>query len=124
MKKYIGICGLVMLAVIAAGLINPADCSAWKQKYQQELTDNSKLEEANELYKKAVSWMEDGDGVHEPQRASEFYANAESYLTRTIVKLKELGLQDNIDVSREVEFCEKLLRETHSKQGDAKRQGG
>jgi len=122
MKKCIGICSLVMLAMFIIASIVPADCFAWRQKYQQELTDNSKLDEANNLYKKAVRWLEDGDGVHESQRAAGFYANAESYLTKTILKLKELGLKEGIDVSKEVEFCEKLLRETHSKQGQAKRE--
>ena len=122
MKKYIVIGSLVMLTMIVVASINPADCFAWRQKYQQELTDNPKLDEANSLYKKAISSIEDGDGVHEPQRAAEFYANSESYLTRTILKLKELGQKDNIDITKETEFCEKLLRETQSKQGDAKRE--
>ena len=74
------------------------------------------------FYKKAIRWIENGDGVHEPQRAAEFYANAESYLTKTILKLKELGLKDSIDVSKDVEFCEKLQREIHSRQGMAKRE--
>ncbi len=122
MKKYIGICSLVTLAIFVVASINPADCFAWRQKYQQELTDNPKLDEANRIYKKAIPWIEDGDGVHESQRAAQFYANAESYLTKTILKLKELGQKDSIDVSKEVDFCEKLLRETHSKQGMAKRE--
>lgn len=122
MRKSIGICSLILLAMFVVAAINPTDCFAWRQKYQQELTNNPKLDEANSLYKKAVRWIEDGDGVHEPQRAAEFYANTESYLTKTILKLEELGQQDSIDVSKEVKFCEKLLRETHSKQGDAKRE--
>ena len=111
-----------MLAIFVVFSINPGDCFAWGQKYRQELTDNPKLDEANRLYKKAISSLEDGDGVHEPQRAAEFYSNAESDLTKTILKLKELGQKESIDVSKEVEFCEKLLRETHSKQGMAKRE--
>jgi uncharacterized protein YneF (UPF0154 family) len=122
MKKIIGICSLVMLVMFVVASIGPADCFAWKQQYKQELTDNPKLEEANTLYKKAIRWVEDGNGVHEPQRAATFYANAESYLTKTILKLKELGLKESIDVSKEVDFCEKLLRETHSYQGMAKRE--
>jgi len=122
MKKYIGIYSLVLLAMFVVASIVPADCFAWRPTYQQELTDNPKLDEANKLYKEAIGWIKDGDGVHESQRAVQFYANAESYLTKTILKLKELGLKDNIDVSKEVEFCEKLLRETHSKQGMAKRE--
>jgi len=121
MKKYIGICSLIMLIMFVAGSINTTDCFAWKQQYKQELTDNPKLDEANKLYKKAIRWIKDGDGVHESQRAATFYANAESYLTKTILKLKELGQKDNIDVSKEVEFCEKLLAKTHTTQGEAKR---
>jgi len=75
----------------------------------------------NELYKKAVRWIEEGDGVHESQRAAKFYANAEEYLRRTAVALKELGSKYNIDVTKDVEYCEKLEREIHSSQGDAKR---
>ena len=122
MKKCIGICSIVLLAMFVVASISPADCFAWRQKYQQELTDNPKLDEANKLYEKAIRWIEDGDGVHEPQRAAEFYGNAESYLTKTILKLKELVQKDNIDVTKEVEFCKKLQRETHSAQGDAKRE--
>lgn len=122
MKKCIGICGLMMLAIFVVASIGPADCFAWKQQYKQELTDNPKLDEANSLYKKSIRWIKDGDGVHESKRAAAFYANAESYLTKTILKLKELGLKENIDVSKETEFCEKLLKETHSHQGMAKRE--
>ena len=122
MKKNIGICSMVLLVMFVASSIGPADCFAWKQRYQQELTDNPKLDEANVLYKRAIRWIEDGDGVHESQRAATFYANAESYLTKTILKLKELGQVYTIDVSREVDFCEKLLRETHAHQGMAKRE--
>ena len=122
MKKYIIIGGLVMLAMLVASSTNPRDCFASRQEYKKELTDNPKLDEANRLYKEAIRWIKDGNGVHEPQRAVGFYANAEAYLTKTILKLKELGLKESIDVSKEVEFCEKLERETHSDQGMAKRE--
>ena len=122
MKKYIGICSLVLLAMFVVASINPADCFAWRQKYQQELTDNPKLDKANRLYKEAIRWIEDGDGVHEPRRAAQFYANAESYLRRATFALKELGNKYTIDVTKEIEFCEKLERETHSNQGMAKRE--
>lgn len=121
MKKYIGIYSLVMMVMFVAIAVNPADCFAWGQKYQQELTDNPKLDEANRPYEKAIRWIEDGDNVHQSQRAAEFYANAEEYLVSTIFTLKELGNKYAIDVTKEVEFCEKLQRETHAKQGDAKR---
>jgi len=122
MKRYIVTCSLAILVMLVVGSVIPSDCFAWKQKYQQKLTDNPELKEANTLYKKAIRWIEDGDGVHESQRAATFYANAESYLTKTILKLKELGQKDNIDVSKEIDFCEKLLKETHSHQGMAKRE--
>ena len=122
MKKYIGICSLVMLSLFVIASINIADCFAWGQKYQQELTDNPKLDEANQLYKKAISSIEDGDNLHESQRAAQSYANGESYLGRAIVALKELGSKYAIDVTKETDVCEKLQRETHSKQGDAKRE--
>ena len=121
MKKYIVIGSLVLLAMFVASSIVPADCFAWRQKYQQELTDNQKLDEANSLYKKAIRWIEDGDGVHESQRAATFYANAEEHLRRTVVALKELGSKYDIDVTKDVEYCEKLEKEIHSSQGDAKR---
>ena len=121
MKRYIGICGMILLAMLVTGSIVPADCFASRQEYKKELTDNPKLDEANNLYKKAIRWIEDGDGVHESQRAATFYANAEEYLRRTVVALKELGSKYDIDVTKDVEYCEKLEREIHSSQGDAKR---
>ena len=123
MKKYIRICSLVILVMFVALSINPADCFARRhQKYQQELTDNPKLDEANKLYKKAIDRIEDGDDAHEPQRAAKFYAKGEEYLRRTIFALKELGNKYTVDVTKEMDFCEKLERETHSKQGMAKRE--
>ena len=121
MKKCIGICSMIMLAMFVASSIVPVDCFASRQEYKKELTDNPKLDEANNIYKKAVGWIEDGDGVHESQRAATFYANAEDYLRRTVVVLKELGGKYDIDVTKDVEYCEKLEREIHSSQGDAKR---
>ena len=122
MKKYIGICSLVILAMFVAGSIVPKNCFAWGQSYQRELSDNPKLDEANELYKKAISSIEDGDNLHESQRAAQSYADGESYLGKAIVALKELGSKYAIDVTKETDVCEKLQRETHSKQGDAKRE--
>ena len=121
MKKYIGICGMILLAMFVVASIDPAKCFAWREKYEQELTNNPQLDEANKLYEKAISWLEDGDGVHESQRATQFYSNAESYLRRAIFALRQLGNKYTIDVTKEIESCEKLQRETHSKQGDAKR---
>jgi len=121
MKKYVRIFSLTMLAMFVVLSIGPADCFA-RNKYQKELTDNPKLDEANRLYKKAIPWIEDGDGVHEPQRATKFYAKGEEYLRRTIFALKELGNKYTIDVTKEIDFCEKLEKETHSKQGMAKRE--
>ncbi len=112
----------MMLTMFVVISICPADCFAWRQTYQQELTDNPKLEEANKLYKEAIPWIKDGDGVHEAQRAAVFYANAESYLRRAVFALKELGAKHAIDVTKEVDICEKLERQTHSKRGEAKRQ--
>jgi len=122
MKKYAKVWSLVILAVCIFISINSGNCFAWRQQYQQELTDNPKLEEANKLYKKAIRWVKDGDGVHEPERAAEFYANAEEYLRRAIFELKERGSEYTIDVTKEVDFCEKLQREIHSTQGAAKRE--
>lgn len=122
MKKYVGVCSLIMLVMFAVASVNTLNCFAWGQKYQQELTDNPKLDEANQLYKKAISSIEDGDNLHESQRAAQSYADGESYLGRAIVVLKELGSKYTIDVTKETEVCEKLQRETHSKQGMAKRE--
>ena len=122
MKKCMGICSMIMLAMFVASSIVPAGCFASRQEYKKELTDNPKLDEANKLYEKAIRWIEDGDGVHEPERAAQFYSNAEEYLRRAIYALKELGTKYTIDVTKETDFCEKLQKETHSKQGIAKRE--
>ncbi|MCX5711705.1 MAG: hypothetical protein NTY47_01360 [Candidatus Omnitrophica bacterium] len=121
MKKYIGICGIVLLAMFVFASVNPGDCFAERREYKKELTDNPKLDEANNLYKKAIDSIEDGDNVHESQRAAKFYTNAESYLRRAGFALKELGNKYEIDVARDVQYCEELEREIHSSQGDAKR---
>ena len=122
MKKYVVVYSLVMLVIFAIVLVNTVDCFAWGQKYKQELTDNPKLDEANQLYKKAISAIEDGDNLHESQRAAQSYADGESYIGRAIVALRELGSKNAIDVTKETEVCEKLQKETHSKQGMAKRE--
>ena len=122
MKKYFWIYSFAVLVVFTVTSIAPGVCFAWKQKYQEELTDNPKLAEANKLYKKAIHQIKYGDGVHEPQRAVERYAKAEAYLGSTVDALDELGHEYNLDVTKEIEFCEKLNKETHSKYGMAKRE--
>ncbi|MBF0217632.1 MAG: hypothetical protein HQL30_11650 [Candidatus Omnitrophica bacterium] len=122
MKKNLRIVGLVTMAVFAAATIFSADRSAARQQYEEDLTSNPKLDEANKLYKKAIVSIKEGDSVHEPQRAAKFYADGESYLRRAVAQLGESGSKNAIDVSKEIDHCEKLEKETHSKQGAAKRE--
>ena len=113
MKKYIRICSVILSVMLVIAFISTVECFALRETYQQKISDDPKLEEANALYKKAITRIEDGDGVGESQRAAQLYDTAESYLTNTIAKLKELGKKNNIDVSKEVEFCVTLQKQTH-----------
>jgi hypothetical protein len=123
MKLTVRFFVLSVAAFFVLASFHSPDCFARKrEKYQQELTDNKKLQEANRIYKKAVRYIERGDGAlrKRPGEALQLYSNAESYLNNTIYKLNELGQAEDIDVSKEVTFCEELWRETHVKTGTAR----
>jgi len=123
MKKYAVICSLILLTAVLAASAGPIASFAWSTKnYPQALTADPRLAEPNDLYKEAVWFNELGEGAHEPQRAEKHYADAEADLRRAVFLLKELGFQYSIDVSKEIEYCEQFERETHSKQGMARRQ--
>ena len=124
MKKFIRIFGVMFLAVFVLTSLNPGDCLARKkQKYRKELTDDPNLEEANESYKKAVRFIKRGDGAFHkrPGEAKQSYSTAESYLNSAIFELKKLGHKNDIDVSKEIMFCENLQSNTHVKAGKLKK---
>ncbi len=123
MKSVIRICSLMLLAAFVAASINPAACFARKlPKYQEELSTDPKLAEANELYKKAIGYIHRGDGAFykRPGEAVQLYSNGESYLNDTVFTLKEIAYKSNIDVSKEIAFCEDLRRKTHVKTNKAR----
>ena len=125
MKRFIRICSLVLLATFVITSISPTVCFARKrEKYQQELTDNPQLAEANEIYKRAIRYIEKGDGLlyRRPGEAAQLYSNAESYFNNAAFKLKEISYQKNVDVSKEIEFCKQLERKAHVKYGKARKE--
>jgi hypothetical protein len=123
MKKFIKVLSLAVLAVFVIALFVPTECLARRhEKYQENLTDNQQLGEANAIYKKAVRFMERGDGAFRkrPGEAAALYFDAESYLNSTIFKLNELKQKFSIDVSKEIGLCEELWRKTHVKTAESR----
>jgi hypothetical protein len=116
MKKYIRGFGILALGIVVISLSSCATCGT---SYRRELSQNPNLREANVSYKKAINLLDKAECSLRPTEAEEFYTTAESYLSDTIFKLKELGHDNNIDVSEDVYYCEKIKRETDVKIGAA-----
>lgn len=106
MKRFTGVFDFLAIGIAIVLIGGCATCP--RTPYRKELTNNPKLEEAQISYKKTAYWIDKGDCSIYPFQAKENYAKAESYLSDTIFKLKRLGSDNNIDVSEEVEYCERL----------------
>ncbi len=118
MKKYIRGFSILVLGIVVISLIGCATC---KTPYRRELSSNSSLREANVSYKKAIDWLDKAECSSIPAEAEESYRTAESYVSDAIFKLEEQGHNNNIDVSEDVYYCEKIKRETNVKIGAADR---
>ena len=118
MRKYIRVFSILILGVIVISLSGCVTCGT---SYRRELANNPHLREANASYKKAINWLDKAECSSTPFQAKESYTTAESYLSDAIFKLKELGNNNNIDVSEDVYYCEKIKRETDIKIGAADR---
>ncbi|MFH1397057.1 MAG: hypothetical protein ABIH27_00710 [Candidatus Omnitrophota bacterium] len=114
MKKYIRGFSILVLGIVVIALSSCATCGT---PYRRELSHNPKLAEANVSYRKAIDWLDKAECSSTPFQAKESYATAESYLSDAIFKLKEQGHNNNIDVSEDVYYCEKIKRETDVKIG-------
>ena len=118
MNKYIKGFSILVLGIAVISLIGCATC---KTPYRREISNNPDLREANESYKKAIDWLDKAECALTPSEAQKAYATGESYVSDAIYKLKEQGNNKNIDVSKDVYYCEKIKRETDVKIGAAGR---
>lgn len=107
--------------VLGAAVILLSGCSTCGTPYRKELSNNPNFREANDSYKKAIHWLDKAECSTKPFQAKEFYITGESYVSDAIFKLKEKGNKNNIDVSEDVYYCEKIKRETDVKIGQADR---
>ena len=103
--------------ILGIAIISLSGCSTCGTPYRREISNNPNLREANASYKKAINWLDKAECSATPFQAKESYATAESYLSDTVFKLKEQGNSNNIDVSEDVYYCEKIKRETAVKIG-------
>jgi len=117
-SKYIRGFSILVLGIFVISLSGCATCGT---SYRRELSNNSKLAEANTSYKKAITWLGKAECSSTSFQAKEFYITAESYLSDAIFKLKERGHNNNIDVSEDVYYCERIKTETDVKIGQANR---
>ncbi|MCK9603988.1 MAG: hypothetical protein M0R66_06500 [Candidatus Omnitrophica bacterium] len=118
MKKYIRGFSILVLGILVISL---SACATCRTSYRRELSQNPKLAEANTSYKKAIDWLDKAECSSMPSDAEKSYRTAESYVSDAIFKLKELGHDNNIDVSEDVYYCEKIKTETDVKIGQAER---
>ena len=117
-KKCVMGFSIIVLGVVVISLIGCATCGT---PYRRELSSNSDLREANESYKKAIDWLNKVECSSAPSEAQRSYRTAESYVSDAIFKLEKLGRDNNIDVSEDLYYCEKIKRETDVKIGAADR---
>jgi hypothetical protein len=118
MKKYFRGFSILVLGVVVISLFGCATC---KTPYRRELSSNPNLAEANESYKKAIDWLDKAECSPIPAEAEKSYTTGESYVSDAIFKLKKQGQENNINVSDDVYYCEKIKRETDVKIGAADR---
>jgi hypothetical protein len=107
------------ILVLGIAIISLSSCATCGTSYRKELSQNSSLREANASYKKAIVWLDRAECYPTAPEAVRSYRTAESYVSDTIFKLKELGHNNNIDVSEDIYYCEKIKRETDVKIGAA-----
>ncbi|MDD5408625.1 MAG: hypothetical protein PHC71_00820 [Candidatus Omnitrophica bacterium] len=118
MKKHIRGFSILVLGIAVIALSGCATCGT---PYRREISHNPKLAEANASYKKAINWLDKAECSSTPFQAKESYSTAGSYLSDAIFKLKEQGNNNDIDVSEDVYYCEKIKRETDVKIGAIER---
>ena len=118
MKRYIRGFSALVLGIFVVSLSSCATCAT---SYRRELSNDPKLAEADKSYKKAIDWLDKAECSITPSEQGSFFATAESYLSDAIYKLKQLGYDNNIDVSDDVYYCEKIKRETDVRIGAAER---
>ena len=118
MKKYIRGFSILVLGIAVISLSGCATCGT---PYRKELSSNPKLAEANASYKKAIDWLDKAECSSIPVEAEKSYRTAESYVSDAIYKLNESGHNNNIDVSEDVYYCERIKTETDVKIGQADR---
>ncbi|MFA5275500.1 MAG: hypothetical protein WC417_01215 [Candidatus Omnitrophota bacterium] len=116
MKKCIKGFSILVLGIAVIAL---SSCATCKTPYRRELSNNPDLAEANTSYKKAINLLDKAECSSIPAEAERFYNSAESYVSDAIFKLNKLGHDNNIDVSEDVYYCEKIKRETDVKIGAA-----
>jgi uncharacterized protein YceK len=114
MRKYIQGFSISVFVIVVILLSGCATCGT---SYRRELTNNPKLAEANVNYKKAIDWLNKAECASVPAEAERFYRTAESYVSDAIYKLNEIGHNNNIDVSEDVYYCERIKKETDVKIG-------
>jgi len=118
MNKYIRGFSILVLGI---AVISLSGCATCKTPYRRELSNNPNLREANTSYRKAIDWLDKAECSSTSFQAKEFYTTAESYLSDAIFKLKEQGHNNNIDVSEDIYYCERIRTETDVKIGAADR---
>ncbi len=109
---------MVFLALCMAAILF-SSCNTCKSTYRRQLSDNEKLKEANESYEKAIKWLDKAECSAIPHEAAKNYTTAESYISDTIYKLKTIGHDENIDVTEDIYYCDKIKSESDVKIGQA-----
>ena len=114
MSGYIKRFTVLVLGVFVISLSSCATCGT---SYRRELSKDPNLAQANVSYKKAIRWLNKAECSLSPKEAAGFYRTAESYLSDTVYKLKDQEDNDHINVSQDINYCEKIKRETDVKIG-------
>jgi hypothetical protein len=68
---------------------------------------------------KAMRWLDKAECSFSPKTAEGFYRTGESYISDTIYKLNEQENNNHINISEDVNYCEKIKSETDVKIGHA-----
>lgn len=88
-----------------------------------KMSSDVRFSTAHDSYLKGIKDETRGDGIFRKSsgKAQRMYEHAEHYYSTAKFQYEQLGLENNLDVTKELAECEKVFRRVHVKTNDARR---
>jgi len=88
-----------------------------------KMSSDARLSVAHDSYLKGIKDETRGDGIFRKSsgRAQRMYEHAEHYYSTAKFQYEQLGLENKLDITKELAECEKAYRRVHVKTSNASR---